>query len=179
MNNMFSDRVKRVMQLAREEAARLGHNYISSEHLLLGIIREGKGTATQVLVNLGSALGSLLRFDDAEREISRAQMLAPEEVAVRCCFGILCFRRGLYDQAEAELHWVCEQDPEHGSAHFYLGETLNRLGRMDQALVILERAARLQPYNHRAFYTMGILYDRKNLREEAVAMYRKAWDLQQ
>ena len=95
------------------------------------------------------------------------------------CFGILCFRRGLYDQAEAELRWVCEQDPEHGHAHFYLGETLNRLGRMDQALEILERAARLQPHNHRAFYTMGILYDRKNLREEAVAMYRKAWDLQQ
>ena len=49
MNNMFSDRVKRVMQLAREEAARLGHNYIGTEHLLLGILREGKGTAVTVL----------------------------------------------------------------------------------------------------------------------------------
>ena len=52
MNRMFSDRVKRVMQLAREEAARLGHNYIGTEHLLLGIIREGECSATQVLMNL-------------------------------------------------------------------------------------------------------------------------------
>ena len=37
MNNMFTDSVKRVMQYAREESARLGHNYIGTEHLLLGI----------------------------------------------------------------------------------------------------------------------------------------------
>ena len=37
MNNMFTDGVKRVMQLAREESARLGHNYIGTEHLLLGM----------------------------------------------------------------------------------------------------------------------------------------------
>ena len=41
-NSMFSDQVKQVMQLAREEAARLGHNYIGTEHLLLGIIRGGQ-----------------------------------------------------------------------------------------------------------------------------------------
>ena len=64
MNNMFSDRVKRVMQLAREEAARLGHNYIGTEHLLLGIIREGKGTATQVLVNLGLNLENIKQSID-------------------------------------------------------------------------------------------------------------------
>ena len=44
MNNMFTDGVKRVMQLAREESARLGHNYIGTEHLLLGTKRrEGQG----------------------------------------------------------------------------------------------------------------------------------------
>ncbi len=64
MNNMFSDRVKRVMQLAREEAARLGHNYISSEHLLLGIIREGKGSAVTVLLNLGLNLESIKQSID-------------------------------------------------------------------------------------------------------------------
>ena len=64
MNNMFSDRVKRVMQLAREEAARLGHNYIGTEHLLLGIIRDGKGTATQVLVNLGLNLENIKQSID-------------------------------------------------------------------------------------------------------------------
>ena len=64
MNNMFSDRVKRVMQLAREEAARLGHNYIGTEHLLLGIIREGKGSATTVLLNLGLNLESIKQSID-------------------------------------------------------------------------------------------------------------------
>jgi len=53
MNNMFTDSVKRVMQYAREESARLGHNYIGTEHLLLGIIKEGKGKAVNVLTNLG------------------------------------------------------------------------------------------------------------------------------
>ena len=53
MNNMFTDSVKRVMQYAREESARLGHNYIGTEHLLLGIIKEGKGKAATVLINLG------------------------------------------------------------------------------------------------------------------------------
>ena len=64
MNNMFSDRVKRVMQLAREEAARLGHNYIGTEHLLLGIIREGKGSAVTVLINLGLNLDSIKQSID-------------------------------------------------------------------------------------------------------------------
>ena len=64
MNNMFSDRVKRVMQLAREEAARLGHNYIGTEHLLLGIIREGKCSATQVLMSLGLNLENIKQSID-------------------------------------------------------------------------------------------------------------------
>jgi len=53
---MFTDGVKRVMQLAREESARLGHNYIGTEHLLLGIIKDGKGKAVTVLTNLGLSL---------------------------------------------------------------------------------------------------------------------------
>jgi ATP-dependent Clp protease ATP-binding subunit ClpC len=56
MNNMFTDGVKRVMQFAREESARLGHNYIGTEHLLMGIIKEGKGKAVTVLTNLGLSL---------------------------------------------------------------------------------------------------------------------------
>ncbi len=56
MNNMFTDGVKRVMQLAREESARLGHNYIGTEHLLLGILKDGKGKGVTVLTNLGLSL---------------------------------------------------------------------------------------------------------------------------
>ena len=56
MNNMFTENVKQVMKLAREESARLGHNYIGTEHLLLGIIKDGKGKAVAVLTNLGLSL---------------------------------------------------------------------------------------------------------------------------
>ena len=59
MNNMFTDGVKRVMQYAREESARLGHNYIGTEHLLLGIIKEGKGKGVTVLTNLGLNLDTV------------------------------------------------------------------------------------------------------------------------
>ncbi len=56
MNNMFTENVKQVMKLAREESARLGHNYIGTEHFLLGIIKDGKGKAVAVLTNLGLSL---------------------------------------------------------------------------------------------------------------------------
>ena len=48
----FTDRVRKVLQLAREEAHRLGHEYVGTEHILLGIIREGDGVAAAVLTNL-------------------------------------------------------------------------------------------------------------------------------
>jgi ATP-dependent Clp protease ATP-binding subunit ClpC len=61
-NNMeakFSNRVKEVISLSREEALRLGHDYIGTEHLLLGMIREGEGVAVAVLKKLGVPLDQL------------------------------------------------------------------------------------------------------------------------
>jgi ATP-dependent Clp protease ATP-binding subunit ClpC len=49
MEGNFSERVQEVIRLSREEALRLGHDYIGTEHLLLGIIREGQGIAVQIL----------------------------------------------------------------------------------------------------------------------------------
>jgi ATP-dependent Clp protease ATP-binding subunit ClpC len=49
----FTPRAKKVLELAAEEARSLGHNYIGTEHILLGLIREGEGVASQVLMNLG------------------------------------------------------------------------------------------------------------------------------
>src|SRR5205085_6253793 len=48
----FTDRVRKVLQMAREEAARLHHEYVGTEHMLLGVIREGEGVAAAVLTNL-------------------------------------------------------------------------------------------------------------------------------
>ncbi|KAL5979407.1 ATP-dependent Clp protease ATP-binding subunit ClpA cd4b, chloroplastic [Asimina triloba] len=50
----FTPRAKRVLELSLEEARALGHNYIGSEHLLLGLLREGEGVAARVLENLGA-----------------------------------------------------------------------------------------------------------------------------
>ncbi len=59
MHDKFTERVRKVMFLAREEAARLQHDYIGTEHLLLGIIREGEGIAATVLHNLGLDLDAI------------------------------------------------------------------------------------------------------------------------
>ena len=48
----FTDRARKVLTLAQDEAQRFNHNYIGTEHLLLGLVREGEGVAAKVLENL-------------------------------------------------------------------------------------------------------------------------------
>ena len=62
MEANFSPRVKDVITYSREEALRLGHDYIGIEHLLLGILREGEGTAVKLLNSLNVSLVSLRKF---------------------------------------------------------------------------------------------------------------------
>ncbi len=59
MDGNFSDRLQDVIRLSREEALRLGHDYIGTEHLLLGIVREGQGVAVRILRNLDCDLMKL------------------------------------------------------------------------------------------------------------------------
>ena len=59
MEAKFSNRVKEVISLSREEALRLGHDYIGTEHLLLGMVREGEGVAISLLKKLGVSLEEL------------------------------------------------------------------------------------------------------------------------
>ena len=66
MEARFSNRVKEVISLSREEALRLGHDYIGAEHLLLGMIREGEGVAVGLLKKLGVSL------DDLKKAIEQA-----------------------------------------------------------------------------------------------------------
>lgn len=55
----FTPRAKRVLELALDEARSLGHSYIGTEHLLLGLLREGEGVAARVLENLGADAGKV------------------------------------------------------------------------------------------------------------------------
>ncbi|MDH5683078.1 MAG: ATP-dependent Clp protease ATP-binding subunit [candidate division WOR-3 bacterium] len=64
MQERFTERVRKVISLARQEAIRLHHDYIGTEHLLLGILKEGEGVAAIVLGNLGINLNDLRRAVD-------------------------------------------------------------------------------------------------------------------
>src|SRR6266566_3439565 len=57
--DQFTARARRVLTLAQEEALRFNHNYIGTEHLLLGLVREGEGVAAKVLANLGVELNKV------------------------------------------------------------------------------------------------------------------------
>lgn len=59
MFNRFTERARKVIVLAKEEARRYNHDYIGTEHILLGLIREGEGVATAVLQNLGLGLENI------------------------------------------------------------------------------------------------------------------------
>lgn len=59
MYDRFSDCARKVMQLANQEAQRLNHNYIGTEHILLGLVKEGGGFASTVLKNLGVDLNRI------------------------------------------------------------------------------------------------------------------------
>ena len=59
MEQSFSERIKEVISFSRAEALRLGHNFIGTEHLFLGIIKEGEGEAIHILQNLGVKINQL------------------------------------------------------------------------------------------------------------------------
>jgi len=71
----YTPRAKRVVELAIEESQNLGHNYVGTEHIMLGLIREGEGVAAQVLTNMGSDLKR------ARKEV--IQLLCGEEGTAR------------------------------------------------------------------------------------------------
>lgn len=80
MDSQFSPRIKDIIGYSREEAIRLGNDYIGQEHLFLGILRDGEGTATDILENLGIDLAEAKQLVEkkirTEREINRQADLA-------------------------------------------------------------------------------------------------------
>jgi ATP-dependent Clp protease ATP-binding subunit ClpC len=76
----FSERARAVLTLAQEEAQRLHHNYIGTEHLLLGLIREGEGEAAQALTSLGFELDKVRSA--VEAIIGRGDRLVMGEIGL-------------------------------------------------------------------------------------------------
>ena len=78
--NKFTERARKVLTLAQEEARRFQHNYIGTEHLLLGLVREGEGVAAKVLTNLGVQLSDVRAA--IEYIIGRGDHVAPGEIGL-------------------------------------------------------------------------------------------------
>ena len=76
----FTERARKVLTLAQEEAQRFNHNYIGTEHLLLGLVREGDGVAARVLSNLGSSCRRSARA--VEFIIGRGERLVVGEIGL-------------------------------------------------------------------------------------------------
>src|ERR671918_1747044 len=75
----FTDRVRKVLQMAREEAARLHHEYVGTEHILLGLIREGEGVAATVLQNLSVELDEIQqKIEETVKKGKAAQATGPD-----------------------------------------------------------------------------------------------------
>ncbi|MDD5634273.1 MAG: Clp protease N-terminal domain-containing protein, partial [Candidatus Omnitrophica bacterium] len=73
--NRFTERARKVILLAKEEAKRLNHDYIGTEHILLGLVKEGEGVAAAVLTSLG------LEFDNVRAAIEKLVQPGPEKAA--------------------------------------------------------------------------------------------------
>src|SRR5215472_13922768 len=75
----FTERVRKVLAMAREEAVRLHHEYVGTEHILLGLVREGDGVAALVLENLGVELDDIhKKIEEKAKQGKTVQTTAPD-----------------------------------------------------------------------------------------------------
>ncbi|WP_426509326.1 ATP-dependent Clp protease ATP-binding subunit [Dactylosporangium sp. McL0621] len=115
----FTPRAKKVLELSLREALQLGHNYIGTEHILLGLIREGEGVAAQVLVKLGADLNRVrqqviqLLSGYQGKEPAAAGTGAPGEAAPSTSLVLDQFGRNLTQAArEGKLDPVIGREKE-------------------------------------------------------------------
>ena len=104
----FTPRAKKVLELSLREALQLGHNYIGTEHILLGLIREGEGVAAQVLVGLGAGLDRVRQqvvLLLANAGASQAEQVAagPSRIRQQAVTAMVAGGPGSYRDEPAEL----------------------------------------------------------------------------
>jgi hypothetical protein len=104
----FTPRAKKVLELSLREALQLGHNYIGTEHILLGLIREGEGVAAQVLVGLGADLDRVRQQVVqllANAGASQAEQVAagPSRIRQQAVTAMVAGGPGSYRDEPAEL----------------------------------------------------------------------------
>ena len=127
MLERFNDRARRVVVLAEEEARMLDHNWIGTEHILLGLIREGEGVAAKALESLGISLQSVRQ--QVEEIIGRGQQV-PSEVIPFTPRSNKVLELSLREAGQLGRHYV-------GTEHILLGLIREGDGVAPQVLVRL------------------------------------------
>jgi ATP-dependent Clp protease ATP-binding subunit ClpC len=137
----FTPRGKKVLELSLREALQFGHNYIGTEHILLGIIREGEGVAAQVLVNLGGDLKTvrqqviqLLKEKPTTEELPQAAQARAARLAESVG------EAGIVSRAEAAIPMGLTSPAESASLNGKLNEVLSRLDSISNRMTLIERA---------------------------------------
>ena len=169
MFERFTERARRVIILAREEAGRFRHDFVGTEHILLGLIRDGEGIATAVLQRLG------LRLETVKSEVERALAGFPKTLT----FGEVPFT----PQAKRVLELSIEEARQLG--HNYIGTEHLLLGLMKEgqsiAAKILESlGARLDEVRQETLALLGDqYYPRPKKRSQTPVLDEFARDLTQ
>jgi len=137
----FTPRAKKVLELSLREALQLGHNYIGTEHILLGLIREGEGVAAQVLVKLGGDLktvrqqvNQLLTENPATEEMPQAAHARAARLSESVGAA------GIASRAEGAVPMGIASPAESASLNGKLNEVLSRLDSIGNRLTLIERA---------------------------------------
>ena len=120
----FTERARKVLRLAQEEAQRFQHNYIGTEHLLLGLVREGEGVAGKVLTSLGVDLEQVHKA--VEDIVGRGDQIVPGEV------GLTPRAKKVIELAEDEARLFDHHSI--GTEHLLLGLIREGEGRGARAL---------------------------------------------
>jgi len=128
MYEQFTDRARKIMQLANQEAARFRHEYIGTEHILLGLVKEATGVGANVLKNLGVDLRRI------RMEVERLQTQGPDVASIG--------GRPSTPRAKAVIEYAMKEARElnHnyvGSEHILLGLLLEQEGVAAQVLMNL------------------------------------------
>ena len=169
MFERFTERARRVIILAREEAGRFRHDFVGTEHVLLGLIRDGEGIATAVLQRLG------LRLETVKAEVERALAGFPKTLT----FGEV----PITQQAKRVLELSIEEARQLG--HNYIGTEHLLLGLMKEgqsiAAKILESlGARLDEVRQETLALLGDqYYPRPKKRSQTPVLDEFARDLTQ
>jgi ATP-dependent Clp protease ATP-binding subunit ClpC len=125
MFDRFTDRARKVMALARKEAQRFNHDFIGTEHILLGIIREGGGTAVAVVTRLG------LELEQICKEVEKSMEAGPYQVTM----GQLPFTPRAKRSLELAMEEATDLGHDYiGSEHLLLGLLREGDGVAGQAL---------------------------------------------